>query len=258
MKQEELIAAKDAAVAAVLPLRSKLLASYGSVGNSTKEDHTVVTELDGWAEEEIKKTLSEFNPSIGFLGEEHGAVGNQTLRWLVDPIDGTEQYIRGIPFCANMLCLADGNDLLVSVIYNFVTDEMYWAVKGSGAWCNNQQIHVSNRPIERSFVEIRPEVTTLRGIELYVKVEERIKTITRFNCSAFVSVMIASGRIEGCISTHSKGGPWDYAPGSLLIREAGGTVEHFGGATYEFMNLDSYVAGTQAVVDMTRKLYVED
>ncbi len=258
MTQDELIAAKDAAIAAVLPLRKKLMASYGSIANGMKEDHTVVTELDRWAEERIKESLLTFNANIGFLGEEEGAAGNQQLRWIIDPIDGTEQYIRGIPFCANMLCLADGNELLASVIYNFVTDEMYWAVKDGGAWCNNQPIHVSNRSIERSFVELRPEVTTLRGIELYVKVEERIKTITRFNCSAFVSVMIASGKIEGRVSTHSKGGPWDYAPGSLLIREAGGIVEHYGGALYEFMNLDSYVAGTQAVIDMARELYDED
>ena len=70
--------------------------------------------------------------------------------------------------------------------------------------------------------------------------------------------MIASGKIEGRISTHSKGGPWDDAPGSILIQEAGGKVEHFGGASYEFMNLDSYFAGTQPVIDMARELFNED
>ena len=134
MNKVDLIAAKDAAVAAVLPLRQKLMDSYGSVDTTFKGDMSVVTKLDLWAETQIKLSLGRFEPNIGFLGEEFGAEGDENYRWVIDPIDGTENFVRGIPACGNMLCLVKGNDILVSVIYMFVTKELYWAVKGQGAW----------------------------------------------------------------------------------------------------------------------------
>ena len=153
-----LIAAKDHASEAVRRLRTKLMQHYGAVTNSVKPDNTVVTELDGWAETEIKKSLKSFDSTIGFLGEEHGAEGDTEVRWLIDPIDGTEQFIRGIPFCGTMLCLVEGKDLLVSVIYNFVTNELYWAVKGNGAWLEDKRLHISSRTLDRSSIEIRTDI----------------------------------------------------------------------------------------------------
>ncbi len=94
----------------------------------------------------------------------------------------------------------------------------------------------------------------VRNMKHYVEAARLVKTLSRFNCSAFTSCMVASGRIEGRVVTNGLGGPWDYAPGTLLIREAGGIVEHFGGAEYNFMDTSSYVAGTDAVVKMTREL----
>jgi myo-inositol-1(or 4)-monophosphatase len=145
--QATLLKAKDAVVAAFKALRPKLLESYGNVENSYKSDKTVVTELDLWVEQEIKTALRTFDSAIGFLGEEHGAEGSTTLRWIIDPIDGTEQFIRGIPICSNMATLADGTDLLVTVIYNFVTDELYWAVKGGGNGLDDKRLNRRLRDI---------------------------------------------------------------------------------------------------------------
>ena len=153
-----------------------------------------------------------------------------------------------------MLCRVSGKDIMVSVIYNFVKDELYWAVKGGGAWLNNNQIHVSDRSLERSFVEISTDFKTEDGRKLFMSATESVKTVTRFNCSCFTSCMIASGRIEGRIVTYGKGGPWDYAPGALLISEAGGVVEHFGGEHYDYTKTNTFVAGTKTIVEFARRL----
>ena len=181
--QATLLKAKDAVVAAFKALRPKLLESYGNVENSYKSDKTVVTELDLWAEQEIKTALRTFDPAIGFLGEEHGAEGNATLRWIIDPIDGTEQFIRGIPICSNMATLADGNDLLVTVIYNFVTDELYWAVKGGGAWLGDKRLSISKRPLERSFVDIGFDISDKEMAAVLKKIVPKIKATTRYYAS---------------------------------------------------------------------------
>ena len=244
-----LIAAKDHASEAVRRLRTKLMQHYGAVTNSFKPDNTVVTELDGWAETEIKKSLKSFDSTIGFLGEEHGAEGDTQVRWLIDPIDGTEQFIRGIPFCGTMLCLVEGKDLLVSVIYNFVTNELYWAVKGNGAWLEDKRLHVSRRTLERSSIEITTDIKTPEGRDLYIATRGAVKDAVRYACSSFTSCLIATGAIEGRIVTHGRGGPWDYAPGALLIKEAGGIVVHIDGSEYDYTNTLSCIAGTSALVE---------
>lgn len=250
----DLMAAKDAAVAAVLPLRGKLMEGYGTLANTLKSDLSAVTEMDSWAETEIKKSLAKFDPSLGFLGEEHGAEGDTERRWIIDPIDGTEPYIRGLPFCSNMVCLVDGKDLLVSVIYNFVTDELYWAVKGEGAWRGEKRLSVSRKPLDRSFVEVGIRHESLRGQVIFTHFVKSVKSVHRYASVGFLLCAVARGSIEGKISYESKGGPWDYAPGALLITEAGGLVEHFGGKPYDYLDTSSYVAGTQAVIDLTRSI----
>jgi myo-inositol-1(or 4)-monophosphatase len=252
--QATLLKAKDAVVAAFKALRPKLLESYGNVENSYKSDKTVVTELDLWVEQEIKTALRTFDSAIGFLGEEHGAEGSTTLRWIIDPIDGTEQFIRGIPICSNMATLADGTDLLVTVIYNFVTDELYWAVKGGGAWLGDKRLSISKRPLERSFVDIGFDISDEEMAAVVMKIVPNIKATTRYYASGHSTCMIASGKTEGRIVVAGKGGPWDYAPGGLLVPEASGVTVQLDGGTYDCISSFNFVSGTKELVEHVRGL----
>ncbi len=247
--QQELLQAKDAVVSILRGIGPELLESYGDVAGTMKQDKSVVTYLDGWAESEIQEGLLRFDRSIGFLGEENGAIGNTQKRWLIDPVDGTEQFIRGIPFCGNMITLVDGKQLLVSVIYNFVTGDIYWAVKGGGAWKNDKQLRVSERPLDRSMVEVSVDFKKPTELDLFLKLAQSIKTPTRFNCSAFTSTMIGQGSIEGRVVFSGKGGPWDYAPGVLLATEAGGVAVHSDGSDYDYERTSDVLVGTQPVVE---------
>lgn len=251
---ENLFKAKDVAVSAVIPLREKLMAHYGNVANTHKTDSSVVTELDKWAEHEIKAVLSTFDPSIGFLGEEHGAEGDTELRWVIDPIDGTEQYIRGIPVCSNMITLVDGTDLLIAVIYNFVTQDLFWAVKGGGAWLNDQRLHISERPLDRSFVDIGYNPENGKDTALFTSVLSKIRANVRYQTAGYTATLVASGKIEGRLTSSGKGGPWDYAPGALLITEAGGVITHLDGSPYDYMNTHNFVCGTPALVEFVQGL----
>lgn len=114
----------------------------------------MVTKWDVLVEKRLRDELAQFDSGIDFSGEETGVHEGQKIFWLVDPIDGTEAFIRGLPFCTNMLALIDNNQVVMSVIYNFTLDEFYVAIKGHGATCNGHAIRVSNRPLSHAYVTL--------------------------------------------------------------------------------------------------------
>lgn len=247
---EKILGARDVAVQAALHVAPRLKENFGKIEARQKDDDMgPVTELDLWAESEIKKVLTQYDRSFGFFGEEYGLEGSKETYWVIDPIDGTRQYVRGIPFCATMIALIHKNDILASVIYHFTTDEMYTATKGGGAYLNDKPIRISNRPLEKSTVDVSVNLDDDKGIRLLCSVGQRTIALCRYNCSAYTNTMTASGRIEGRVWLGRKGGPWDHAPGALLIKEAGGVVKHADGSDYDANRTDSFIAGTQELVD---------
>jgi len=108
----------------------KLMTSHGLALYSHKEDESVVTELDGELELAIKEVLRPLSEDIGFVGEEHGEEGPQGTFWFVDPIDGTEQYIRGLTGCRTLLCLIHEGRPVYSFAYRFTTNDLFKAQDG--------------------------------------------------------------------------------------------------------------------------------
>ena len=96
--------------------RSLLMNSYGNVTHTTKSDNTIVTKLDGQLEAQITDLLVSLDSDVGIVGEEFGAQGNKNIYWLIDPIDGTEQFVRGMIGCVNMACLVADGQAVVSII----------------------------------------------------------------------------------------------------------------------------------------------
>ena len=226
---------------------------HGNIAHEFKDPTNVVTDMDRWVEIETKKAISAFDSSVGFLGEEHGAEGDQNFRWLIDPIDGTEHFVRGIPMCVNMATLVDGSDVLMSVIYNFATDELFWAGKGMGAWCNGDRLSVSDRQLKGSMIDMA-SVGNIAVAETVRSLHDSGTYIMRFFGSGITTVMIASGKIDGRIVVGGKGGIWDYAPVGVFIPEAGGVVTKLNGEEYNYNDLSFVASNKQLSKDLLELL----
>ena len=108
-----------------------------------KADQTPVTQADQEAEKAIRAILARATPGFGFLGEEFGQEGSTSHRWIIDPIDGTKNFVRHIPIWAVLIALEEEGQVTTGVVHNPVTGELFWARKGEGAWANGERIHVS-------------------------------------------------------------------------------------------------------------------
>ena len=246
--QDRLLQAQSIAVVALRSTRPKLLDAFGRIEHKHKIDSSVVTELDVWAEEQYISKLKIFDSGIGFLGEEHGAEGSELTRWLVDPIDGTEYFIRGMPGCVNMLTLIVDDKPAVSAIYDFVQDKMYTAVTGLGATLNNEKIFVSERTLDRAWVDVEDQGRDLSTVQ---KVKNSGAKSIRIPVQS--PLYVARGMIEGYIVVGGRGEVWDYAPRALLIQEAGGRVANIGSDAYDYHE-KSFIASNYVIFEELRKL----
>lgn len=233
-------------------LRPTLLKGFGSIEHHLKDDKSIVTEMDVMVENRLKAAMAEIDSSIAFGGEETGVDLEQETFWLVDPIDGTECFTRGLPFSTNMICLIDNHQPVLSVIYNFFTDEYYLAIKGRGATRNGHPIHVSNRPLERAYVVVTGNWLKVGVPNFVPEIRPKVAGIPKLHASGCENTYIANGAIDGTIVAGGKG-PWDHAPGMLLIQEAGGRVENWNSSTYDYRDM-RFVAANPVIFDDLKKL----
>ncbi len=201
----------------------------------------VVTQVDIDIENFLKAEFFKLDPTITFAGEEFGGDRNQSKFWLVDPVDGTAHFVRGMPFCTTMVALIENGEVIFSAIYDFVTDTMYHAIKGEGAFRNLEKIKVSDRNIKESYLVAETHLNKIENYNNYLKLQKNSVMFHTVSCG-FEFSMIASGKLEGRIMFDPFGHDWDYAPGSLLVSEAGGIVKNIGSDKYDFKNLDFIAA----------------
>jgi myo-inositol-1(or 4)-monophosphatase len=239
-----------------MELRPELLQVHGTIEHKLKDDKTVVTTMDVMVETRLRDSLAELEPAIGFVGEESGGDMKQSSFWLVDPIDGTEPFIRGLPFSTNMIALIHNGEPVMGVIYNFILDEYFHAIKGGGATKNGHAIHVSDRPLRRAFIGFGPKLKNPKHHGIRDRLRLKIVSMPQVGAGGYVLAAIASGAIEGMITFQSPGGPWDYAPGALLVTEAGGRVANFGSTSYDFT--DTQLIASNAVIFDELKASLED
>ncbi|WP_170763889.1 inositol monophosphatase family protein [Ruegeria lacuscaerulensis] len=192
---------------------------------SVKGLQDFVTVADRQVEDRIRALISEYYPTDAVLGEEEGQTGRGDAIWVVDPIDGTANYMRGLPDWAVSVGYCEGSEIKLGVIFAPGRDELCWASKGEGAFCNGQSLHVSDcsQPDQAMLLLGRSS----RGpLEDYLALIERTigaQMEYRRNGSAAISLMaVAQGRAEGYFEAHLNS--WDAIAGVLIIREAGGRV----------------------------------
>lgn len=231
----------EAAITKVLQeARPELLAAHGNVEEEVKSDNSPVTMLDRKLEQQLREALMQFDASIPVVGEEYGGEASGTY-WLVDPIDGTESFIRGLPFFQNLVALIHDNEPVFALVHKPLIGDVYTARKGQGALKNGQAIQASTRPLSQSIVDILAGEYT--G-QLLQALSGKIKGFKRIN----ELVYVAEGKIDAMISCSDRSGPWDNAPRMLLLQEAGLKVANIGSKSFDFTN-GYYIAANPAIFD---------
>ena len=223
---------------------------------SLKGPGDYVRQADRKAEEVIHAELSKARPGYGFLREERGAVPGEDgqHRWIVDPLDGTTNFLHGIPVFAVSIALERQGQIVAGVIYNPAMDELYTAERGGGAFMNDRRLRVAGRN-KLSDAVIGTGVPHLGRpahgkylVELR-NVMAEVSGIRRMGAAALDLAYVAAGRLDGFWETGLN--PWDMAAGILLIREAGGFVSDFDGGQAMFETGD-VVAGNEAILRALR------
>jgi myo-inositol-1(or 4)-monophosphatase len=227
---------------------------FGEVQNlqvSVKGPSDFVSQADLKAEKIVHDELMKSRPTYGFLGEEgeeeKGTDGAH--RWIVDPLDGTTNFLHGIPQFAVSIALERNGEVVAGVIFNPATDELFTAEKGGGAFLNDRRIRVGARRVLSDCVIGCGMPHLGRGNHGKFLVELRhvmgeVAGVRRFGSASLDLAYVAAGRLDGFWEMGLA--PWDMAAGLILIREAGGFVSDFKGGN-DMMDDGSVVAGNELI-----------
>jgi histidinol-phosphatase len=194
-----------------------------------KADQTPVTQADQEAEKAIRAILSRATPGFGFLGEEFGQEGSTSHRWIIDPIDGTKNFVRHIPIWAVLIALEEDGQVTTGVVHNPVTGELFWARKGEGAWANGERIRVSTCAAMGDAMLLHSSLNLLKRLgywDGFVRLVDATSRQRGFG-DYYGYCLVATGKGEIYAEADLK--PWDAAPMKILIEEAGGRLTDFEG-----------------------------
>lgn len=214
-----------------------LLDWRGGLGIREKGPADLVTEADLAAQKEVRNILLTRFPSHGFIGEEDQRTSARDCeyRWIVDPLDGTVNYVHGLPHYCVSVALARRGQIVVGAVYAPVPGDCYTAELGRGARLNGQPIAVSAcDDLSQALVAASFPPRTCRGdpeLEDFIEVLEVCRSIRRFGSAALNLCYVASGRLDAFWSTNIHS--WDIAAGILLVREAGGVVQSLQGGVID-------------------------
>jgi myo-inositol-1(or 4)-monophosphatase len=205
-----------------------------------KDVNNVVSYVDKAAETMIVAGLRSIDKKIGFITEEGTAETNDIygLNWIIDPLDGTANFVHGLPHYSVSLALADGKEVLIGVVYNICTKDVFWAIKNGGAFRNGRKISVSNNEtFGQSLFATGFPYYKFEEMEKYIQILESLMQKThglrRFGSAALDLAYVAAGMFDGFFEYNLNA--WDMAAGVLLVTEAGGKVSDFsGGDNYLF------------------------
>jgi myo-inositol-1(or 4)-monophosphatase len=209
-----------------------------------KHAHDYVSYVDKGSEQLIVAALKELLPDAGFITEEglagHGA---EQLLWVVDPLDGTTNFIHQYAPYAVSIALLEGKDILIGVIYEICADECFYAWKGGGAYVDGKPLHVSSQKIQDALLCLQLpynsnayKPTIKRLIDAFYG---NVGSIRMCGSAAMALCYVAAGRLDGYAERYI--GQWDFMAGSLIVMEAGGTVTDYSGSS-DFTQGNSVIA----------------
>lgn len=222
-----------------------------------KSAHNYVSYVDKESERRLVEQLSALLPEAGFIAEEgSGSLTDENYCWMIDPLDGTSNYIHDIaPYCVS-IALRNKEELLLGVVYEVCRDECFYAWKDSKAWMNGQEIHVTDIAIlDKAFIALGFPYDSDRYRPVARKLVDRLYGFaggTRLMGSAAAELCyVACGRFEARVEAYL--GPWDVAAGGLILMQAGGKLTDFEGGD-SWPSAEQVVASNGAIHDTILRL----
>ncbi len=201
----------------------------GGFDVTIKPDQTPVTQADREAEHAITRLLRRAFPEWGFLGEEFGETGSRETRWIIDPIDGTKNFVRRIPIWAVLIALEERGEITTGVVLNPVTGELFTARRGEGAFLNGERLRVSDCDAMKDATVLHSGLRLLREAgywDGFVRLFDAGYRTRGFG-DYYGYGLVAAGKAEIYVEVDLK--PWDVAAVKVLVEEAGGRLTDFSG-----------------------------
>src|SRR4030043_93181 len=249
----------DTAIKAARLAGEVILDNLGKISKkdiSLKRASDFVTSVDKKSERVIIDTIKENFPDHLFLAEESlKEGGKEAYRWIIDPLDGTTNYIHGYPVFSTSIALEYKGEIILGVTLDPLKGELFHSEKGRGAFLNGKQVEVSDVNLKESLITtgfpFRKKEMTDSYLKLFKNVFHKVSDLRRVGSAALDLAYLACGRCEGFFEIGLS--PWDIAAGDILIKEAGGVITDFGGG-HDHLLTGNVVAGNPAIHE---KLLIE-
>jgi myo-inositol-1(or 4)-monophosphatase len=237
------------AIQAALSAGALLRSGFGTHFEVTSKPgvQNLVTEYDMASEKSIIATISKTFPDHAFLAEESGEIqkSNSAVTWIIDPLDGTVNFAHNIPLFSVSIAAAIHGTIVAGVVFQPMTEELFVAEKGKGAFLNDRKIFVSKIPhFEASLLSTgfpyNVDKDPLECVEKFARMQLKGVPIRRLGSAAIDMSYVAAGRFDAFweVGLH----PWDMAAGKLLVEEAGGTVTHWDGSAHQVYGYKTMLA----------------
>ncbi|RMD90684.1 MAG: inositol monophosphatase [Alphaproteobacteria bacterium] len=249
-------------VSAAMKASRGLRRDFGEVEQlqvSRKGPADFVSEADRRAEQILYEELHRARPDFGFLMEERGAIAGKEAdsRWIVDPLDGTTNYLHGLPHWAVSIAAEERGDIVAGIIYDPLREELFWADRGRGAFLNDQRLRVSARTtlataLLATGIPFKGRGGHARFLAELESFMHEVAGVRRFGAASLDLAYVAAGRYDGFWEAGLA--PWDVAAGILLIREAGGFVSDLEGGRRIFATGGILAANDQIHAHMLKRL----
>lgn len=232
---------------------SKIMLRYmdhlDAIDINQKNKNDIVTQVDELCEQTIVEHIRQAYPNHGILAEEGGFQAGDDYTWVIDPLDGTMNFVHGFPQFGISIAVKKKDQLEVGLVYDPLRQELFTASRGDGAYLNNRRIRVSEaKKLDQALLGTGFPCRDPHHLKPYLTVFEQLfpqtAGIRRAGAAALDLAYIAAGRLDGFWETTLK--EWDMAAGVLLIREAGGIVTDFQGED-QFMDSGNIVAGNMKI-----------
>lgn len=220
-----------------------------------KNYNDFVTEIDQQTEQEIIATIRNAYPDHAILGEESGKSGNSNYTWIIDPIDGTTNFMHGNPHFCISIGIQYKNTIEHGLIYDPLRQELFTATSGSGAFLNTRRVRVAQRQQFLGSIIACGFSHKITNLETYLKILAKLlpraASIRRSGSAALDLAYVACGRLDGFWTMDCA--PWDIAAGTLIVQEAGGIVTDFNGSS-NYMESGKIITGNSHIVTLLMQI----